>query len=116
MEKALSAFDLEPIVARAGGLDVEQDWNCSLSLAEQQLIAFARMFLGAPQFAFLDRPTTTLGVEHVDRLLQTLTEHSITYLTIGEPDVLDHRHDAVLHMAADASWKWEQADPSRRSA
>src|SRR5262249_30865938 len=75
MEKALSVFDLGPIVARAGGLDTEQDWNCFLSLAEQQLIAFARMFLGAPQFAFLDRPTTTLGVEHVDRLLQTLSEH-----------------------------------------
>ena len=110
--RALATLDLTGVLERAGGLDAEQDWNCFLSLAEQQLIAFARMFLGAPQFAFLDRPTTTLGVEQVDRLLQTLSDHSITYVTIGEPADLDHRHDAVLHVAPDGSWSFE---PGKRS-
>jgi putative ATP-binding cassette transporter len=111
IERALSALALESILARAGGLDVEQEWDNCLSLGEQQLVAFARLFLAAPQFAFLDRPTTTLGIEQVDRLLQTLSEHSITYLTIGEADGLHHRHDAVLDVAADGSWRWAQAGP-----
>ena len=107
VRKTLSALGLDRVVGRAGGLDVEQDWNGLLSLGEQQMIAFARLILTAPQFAFLDRPTTTLGKEQVDRLLQALSEHSITYLTIGEPDGLSDRYDAVLEVADDGSWSWK---------
>jgi putative ATP-binding cassette transporter len=114
--RALSVFDLESIVARAGGLDAEQDWDCLLSLGEQQLVAFARMFLAAPQFAFLDRPTTTLGVGQVDRLLQMLSESSITYLTIGEKDGLLHRYDAVLDVAEDGSWRWQHVSRALEKA
>jgi putative ATP-binding cassette transporter len=109
--RALLAFDLEPILARAGGLDGEHDWDTFLSLGEQQLVAFARLFLAAPQFAFLDRPTTTLNAEQVDKLLHTLTENSITYLTIGDLEELYHLHDAVLEVAADGSWRFEQLTP-----
>jgi putative ATP-binding cassette transporter len=111
LNRALSAFDLEPLVARVGGLDAEQDWDDFLSLGEQQLVAFARLFLAAPQFAFLDRPTTTLGIERVDRLLQTLSESSITYLTVGDLDGLYHLHDAVLDLSPDGSWRWELLGP-----
>jgi putative ATP-binding cassette transporter len=110
LKATLSTFELEPILGRAGGLDAHQDWDRLLSLGEQQLVAFARMFLAAPQFAFLDRPTTTLGVEQVERLLRTLTESSITYLTIGEVEDLYHLHDAVLEVADDGSWRWQPAN------
>jgi putative ATP-binding cassette transporter len=111
IENALSRFALEAVLSRGGGLDTEQDWDHLRSLGEQQLIALARIFLAAPQFVFLDRPTTILGVEQVDRVLQTLSEHSITYLTIGESGALDRRHDAVLDVEEDGSWRW--AEPAR---
>jgi len=42
-------------VTRAGGLDVEKDWDNILSLGEQQFLAFARLLLAAPRFVLLDR-------------------------------------------------------------
>jgi putative ATP-binding cassette transporter len=111
LKTTLSAFNLEAILTRAGGLDSPQDWDLLLSLGEQQLLAYARMFQAAPRFAFLDRPTTTLADEQVDQLLQTLTESSITYITIGEPSGLYHLHDAVLEVAEDGTWRWEQINP-----
>ena len=38
----LTALDLDRVLARAGGLDVERDWDDILSLNEQQLLAAAR--------------------------------------------------------------------------
>jgi putative ATP-binding cassette transporter len=111
--KAFAALEIESVLTRAGGLDVEHDWGNFLSLGEQQLVAFVRMLLVVPQFVFLDRPTTTLGVECVDRLLQTLSEHSIGYVTIGEPDGLFHRYDAILEVSADGSWRWESTEIER---
>jgi vitamin B12/bleomycin/antimicrobial peptide transport system ATP-binding/permease protein len=115
--KAFAALGIESVLTRAGGLDVEHDWGNFLSLGEQQLVAFARMLLVAPQFVFLDRPTTVLGVERVDRLLQTLSEHSIGYVTIGEAEGLFHRYDAILEVAADGTWRWEttELEPERLS-
>ncbi len=36
----LRELKLDPVLARAGGLDTEQDWESLLSLGEQQLLAF----------------------------------------------------------------------------
>jgi vitamin B12/bleomycin/antimicrobial peptide transport system ATP-binding/permease protein len=116
IQKISSALALESILTRAGGLDVARDWHDLLSLGEQQLVAFARMLVAAPTFAFLDRPTTTLGIEQLDRILRTLTEHSITYLVIGDVDGLHHHHDAVLDVAADGSWQWVEAAPAPEKA
>jgi vitamin B12/bleomycin/antimicrobial peptide transport system ATP-binding/permease protein len=82
-----------------------------LSLGEQQLVAFARMLLAAPQFAFLDRPTTILGPERVARLLALLEQDAITYVTIGEGYGLQPHHDAMLVVALDGTWSWTTARP-----
>jgi putative ATP-binding cassette transporter len=110
LKMTIAAFNLEAILSRAGGLDTPQNWDLLLSLGEQQLLAYARMFQAAPRFAFLDRPATTLSDEEVEHTLQKLTESSITYLTIGELEGLYHLHDAILEVAADASWRWEQVN------
>jgi putative ATP-binding cassette transporter len=109
IEAAFSKLGLEPLLARARGLDVEHDWGNLLSLGEQQLVCFARILLAAPQFAFLDRPATVVGLERIDHLLRALSEHSITYVTIGESHELRHHHDAVLEVAADGAWRWHDA-------
>src|SRR5262249_4014072 len=60
---ALSAVGFEGVLERVGGLDAERDWPSTLSLGEQQQLAFARLLLAAPRFAFLDEATSALGAE-----------------------------------------------------
>ena len=106
----LRALDIERVVTRAGGLDVEKDWDDILSLGEQQLLAFARLLLAAPLFAFLDRPGTALNHGQVDSILKMLSENAITYLTLGNGDDKLEHYDAVLKLADDGSWTWRSIE------
>jgi len=101
----LRSLHLDRVVERAGGLDVEKDWDDLLSLGEQQLLAFARVFLAAPTFVFLDRPSTALGQAQAERILKILSEHSITYLTLGNTDDNLENYDAVLELHDDGGWE-----------
>ena len=56
----LHELDLDPVLVRAGALNIEQDWGTLLSLGEQQLLAFVHILLAAPNFVFLDRAGTAL--------------------------------------------------------
>jgi putative ATP-binding cassette transporter len=75
-----------------------------LSLAEQQLIAFARVLIAAPSFVFLDQPSRALSVLQVNELLTRLRERGITYLTLGDDDDPAY-YDQLLEIAEDGSWK-----------
>ncbi|MGR9353574.1 ABC transporter ATP-binding protein/permease [Rhizobium leguminosarum] len=102
----LHELNLERVLAQAGGLDAEKDWEKLLSLQEQQLLALVNILLAAPQFVFLDRIDTTLGLEQLPRILQILSENSITCINNAETDVLRDCHDAVLECGEDGSWTW----------
>ncbi|UIJ98321.1 ABC transporter ATP-binding protein/permease [Rhizobium leguminosarum] len=102
----LHELNLERVLAQAGGLHAEKDWEMLLSLQEQQLLALVNILLAAPQFVFLDRIDTTLGLEQFPRILQILSENSITCINNAETDVLRDCHDAVLECGEDGSWTW----------
>jgi putative ATP-binding cassette transporter len=104
---ALHALGIEDLLARAGGLDVEKDWEDMLSLGEQQLLAVGRVLLAAPQFVCLDRIGTALDAEQVGLVLKVLTENAIAYVVFnGEGD--DARYyDAILDIAGDGTWQWK---------
>jgi len=102
----LHELNLERVLAQAGGLDAEKDWEKLLSLQEQQLLALVNILLAAPQFVFLDRIDTTLGLEQFPRILQILSDNSITCINNAETDVLRDCHDAVLECGEDGSWTW----------
>jgi len=112
----LRALDLEPVLARAGGLDVEKDWDHMFSLREQQRLAFARLLLTAPRFAFLDRISTALSAGEAGQVLRMLAKSAITYVTFsrwtpgrrGTDEKLEN-YDAVLELAADGGWTWRPA-------
>jgi len=107
IEAVLSGLGVGGVLAKAGGLDAERDWNEVLSLGEQQLLSFARLALATPSYAVLDRPETVLGAESVVRALDFLAGQGITVVTFsGEPALAD-RHDAHLVLAADGSWNFE---------
>jgi putative ATP-binding cassette transporter len=103
----LRELHLEPVLARAGGLDREQDWATLLSLREQQLLAFIHILLAAPRFAFLDRASTALHPNQVQQILHMLSEHAITYINNGQSDDPLDLYDAVLEIEADGGWTWK---------
>jgi putative ATP-binding cassette transporter len=103
---ALRTLGIENLLARAGGLDVEKDWEGVFSLGEQQLLAVARVLLAAPQFVCLDRIGTALDAEQVRLVLKVLTENAITYVVFnGEGDEARY-YDAILDIAGDGTWQW----------
>ena len=104
----MRALHLEPVLARADGLDREQDWETLLSLEEQQLLACIHILLAAPRFAFLDRASTALNRDQVQTILHLLSEHSISYINNNEKldDPLD-LYDAVLDLEEDGGWTWK---------
>ncbi|MGX2039902.1 ABC transporter ATP-binding protein/permease [Methylocaldum sp. MU1018] len=120
MLAVLRALDLEPVLARSGGLDVEKDWDDILSLREQQLLAFARLLLAAPRFAFLDRISTALSSEEAVQVMKMLSKSAITYITFsrwtpgrrGTDEKLEN-YDAVLDIAADGAWTWQPTQEER---
>jgi len=102
---ALDELGLRSVLTRAGGLDVEQDWGSLLSLSEEQLLAFTRLLLAKPAFAFLDRIHSALSAEHAAQILLMLSMHSITYITLDDGKNLPELYDAVLEIALDGTWK-----------
>ena len=109
----LHGLALDGAIERTGGLDVERDWDDTLSLGEQQLLSVARTVLVAPRFVFLERPHAALGFEQVARILSLFSKQSITYLTLGNgEDVLDD-YDVVLALAEDGGWTWTSVEAGR---
>jgi vitamin B12/bleomycin/antimicrobial peptide transport system ATP-binding/permease protein len=104
IERTLHELGLDQALRRAGGLDVEHNWSEILSLGEQQLLAFSRVLLASPEFAFLDHPTRALSECQVGDLLQILRAHMIGYLTLGDEDDDLADYDQLLEIAADGSW------------
>ena len=100
----LHSLNLDSVLRRIGGLDTERKWADLLSLSEQQLLAFARVLIAAPSFAFLDQPSRALSEIQVNALLRRLRERGITYLTLGDDDDTDY-YDQLLDIAEDGSWK-----------
>lgn len=109
----LHELKLDPVLARAGGLDMEQNWESVLSLGEEQLLAFTRLLLAAPKFVFLDRVCTALSAEQVQQILILLCVHSITYIALEEAENLLELYDAVLEIADDGSWELKQVQAGK---
>jgi len=98
-------LSLEETLAKAGGLEVQQNWSDLLSLGEQQRLAFARVLLAAPRFVFLDHPSRSLSECPVGELLNLLRQHDISYLTLGDSADDPRFYDRLLEIGDDGSWR-----------
>ncbi len=107
---ALCAAGLGAVAERAGGLDVERDWQTFVSLGDQQSLLLARVVLAGPRFVFLDRVETTLGPDRVRQALQQLTQNSITPIHLAGADQPVEQYDAELRIDGDGVWAWRWTD------
>lgn len=90
---------------RAGGLDVERDWPRLLSTGELQRLAWARLFLRKPRFAFLDEATTAIDIESERRLYERLCSESVCWVSVGVRQSLYEFHSTVLELTGDGDWR-----------
>ncbi|MES2440656.1 MAG: ABC transporter ATP-binding protein/permease [Verrucomicrobiota bacterium] len=104
----IGEVNLSDVLERVdGALDRVVDWNNMLSLGEQQRIAFARLFLRKPKFAFLDEATSALDEENQEQLYQLVKRSGIGYISVGHRTTLIPYHDRLLLLDRDGSWKIE---------
>jgi putative ATP-binding cassette transporter len=107
LARVLAKLGLDRIVARAGGLDAEHDWDDALSLTQQQLLSVARVALAAPTFALLHQLGTTLDRERAAAALALLADAGVAVVLFGEIAGLGVPFDATLRIEQDGRWRWD---------
>jgi vitamin B12/bleomycin/antimicrobial peptide transport system ATP-binding/permease protein len=115
MMETLAALKIDTMVKGFGGLDQRQHWENILPLDQQQLLVVARVLLSQPRFVYLDRPSSALGSERVDWILDLLKERSISYVTFesDENSPNTDRYDAVLEIKEGGAWEFKPAKERR---
>lgn len=87
-------------------LDVIADWSQTLSLGEQQRLAFARILINAPRAVFLDEATSAMD-EPLElamyRLLQTKLPETIV-ISVGHRSTLRALHRHELTCLGEGKW------------
>ncbi|HYN79578.1 MAG TPA: ATP-binding cassette domain-containing protein [Lamprocystis sp. (in: g-proteobacteria)] len=84
------------------------DWVNVLSIGEQQRIAFARLFLRNPKYAFLDEATSALDEDNQEQFYQLLKESGIGFISVGHRTTLMKYHDRILQLDRSGSWEITQ--------
>lgn len=81
-------------------LDKHERWDRSLSLGQQQRVAFARVLLHRPKWVFMDEATSALDEENQASMLG-LFENELkgaSVLSIGHRPGLEEFHTRTLHI------------------
>mmetsp|Transcript_2594 Transcript_2594/g.6629 ORF Transcript_2594/g.6629 Transcript_2594/m.6629 type:complete len:1312 (+) Transcript_2594:109-4044(+) len=78
------------------GLDDSMDWSTTLSLGEQQRIAFARVLIHRPRLAFLDEATSGLDRATEAQCYKALRSSAGCYVSVGHRSALAEFHTRSL--------------------
>ena len=78
-----------------------------LSPGEQQRLAFGRLLLNHPRYAFLDEATSALDVSNEQLMYELLNRKQIPFLSMGHRPTLHKFHRNILQLLPDHSWKVE---------
>ena len=111
--QVLGQVNLPELAERAGGLDAGLDWARTLSIGEQQRLAFARLLLTAPRFAFLDEATSALDLANEARLYRQLMATRITPISVGHRASILKYHAWVLELRTEGRWQLTAAQDYR---
>jgi vitamin B12/bleomycin/antimicrobial peptide transport system ATP-binding/permease protein len=107
LHEMLEAVNLSNLCDRFGGLDAEMHWADVLSPGEQQRLAFARLLLNRPQYAFLDEATSALDPANERAMYELLRKSGIPFLSSGHRPSLLKFHRNVLELHATSRWNVE---------
>ena len=82
-------------------------WADVLSPGEQQRLAFARLLLNHPRYAFLDEATSALDVANEELMYELVNQQGIPFLSSGHRPSLLKFHRNILQLSANHGWKVE---------
>lgn len=105
IEEVLRGLGLEELVARAGGLGADKDWDDLFSIGEQHILSVARIFLAHPAFVFLDRPGSALPKEQIATILDRLEASGIGVVVLAKNGESGLRFDSVLAIGPEGRWE-----------
>ncbi len=105
LESLLHQVNLPELLSKVGGFDAELDWSSVLSIGEQQRLAFARLLLNRPRYAFLDEATSALDLQNEKHLYQQLQQSETTFISVGHRESLLNYHQQILEILSDSSWR-----------
>lgn len=85
----------------------ELNWSHTLSLGEQQRIAFARILLGKPKVAFIDEATSAMdeGLEFAMYKLLRETFPAMRLVSVGHRSTLHVHHSHLLQLKGHGEWE-----------
>lgn len=110
LHQTLEKVNLDFLPVRVGGFDIEKDWANTLSLGEQQRLAFARILITHPPYVILDEATSALDITNERLLYEQLKTLQTTYLSVGHRPTLLKYHELVLILQGDLGWELLSAD------
>lgn len=103
LRDVLTKVDMKDFIDR---LDEDDDWSHTLSLGEQQRIAFARVLMFKPEWLFLDEATSALDEKHEKELYELLHRElpNMSIISVGHRSTLFAAHKKELHLGEENSW------------
>ncbi|MCG7393608.1 ABC transporter ATP-binding protein/permease [Microvirga sp. ACRRW] len=81
-------------------LDKHERWDKTMSLGQQQRVAFARVILHKPRWVFMDEATSALDEENQASMLSLFDDElkGATVMSIGHRPGLEEFHTRTLHI------------------
>ena len=81
---------------RQFGLDAVMPWENTLSLGEQQRLAFARLLHARPQVVVMDEATSALDVALEATCLQAVSDLGVAMLSVAHRESVQRFHQQML--------------------
>ncbi|XP_071602114.1 lysosomal cobalamin transporter ABCD4 isoform X8 [Heliangelus exortis] len=112
----LELAGLTDLLARAGGLDEQVDWNWYdiLSPGEMQRLSFARLFYLQPKYAVLDEATSALTEEVEHDLYRVCLQLGMTLISVGHRATLEKFHSWILKLHGEGRWELTRCEKMKR--
>jgi putative ATP-binding cassette transporter len=104
LEEVLIRAGLGNLLRRIRDFDKKYDWSSLLSSGEQQQLAFARLLLRKPEFAFLDEATTSVDSATQKILYQIVADECRAWISVGYKYNIGSFHKRILELHSDGSY------------
>lgn len=108
LEDVLIKAGLRNLLRRIKSFDKTYDWSSLLSSGEQQQLAFARLLLKKPKYAFLDEATTSVDAITQNILYELVMEHCTAWISVGYKNSIGTYHHSVLELTSDGNYLFQK--------